>query len=94
MTEPNQIAEAAFIVIKRLFKWLGIGAAGLAALSVVVGGGWWAYDYITEDYPRSKIEATALFDIEYCKDKSWPIKVTIKALGTQSQKPALTRKQS
>ena len=77
MAEPNEIAEAVLIVIKRLAKWLAIGCLGLIALGGIIAGGVYGYDYVTKDYPISKIDMQVSIDSEVCSDPNWPLKVLI-----------------
>ena len=77
MSKPNEIAEAVLIVIKRLAKWISIGALGIGLLYGLGFGAIEGHKYITQTLPRSEIKVEVKAGHKDCSDKH-PFLVTVK----------------
>ena len=73
----NEIAEAMLIVIRRVAKWLGVGVLIVLVAGSGIGASFWGYDYITVQYPKSKVSFVVTADSKICEEVSHPVYVAV-----------------
>ncbi len=73
----QETAEAIFIVIKRLAKWLLFLIIGLIVLGLIWWGIYESWDYYSNGRHKKKVSVIARFDNNACPSEQYPLFILI-----------------
>jgi hypothetical protein len=68
--------------VKWLVKWVAIFVAGLIAVGLLFGGGWWAWNWWSYERPKGQIHAAAINSAAPPSDPKLPKETAQRCLGT------------